>query len=236
MADQGSASSGRYNVLPHITEQTELQKTIPEKISDLLRIIDRHAMSDNFRIHSLHRHTKLPANTIRLETDAGKTGYTWANAMSIDCVDLCRVHPTFFKVHEGSWVAFEFAEGPLPTAPKAITKDLLNQVAVHMVDNRLGDVLAQMARSATGKVFTDVCESGHWLFYDGVCGLCAGGSLRVGLMMANYLLPPDRIRTPLLEISKVSSLSSIVMRLNLAVKVSGWSKSTALNWRSSCCR
>ena len=99
-------------------------------------------MGDNFRIHSLHRHTKLPANTIRLETDAGKTGYTWANATSIDRVDLGRIHPTFFKLHEGRWVAFEFVEGPLPIAAEAITEDLLNQVAVYMVDNGLGDVLA----------------------------------------------------------------------------------------------
>lgn len=99
-------------------------------------------MGDNFRIHSLHRHTKLPANTIRLETDAGKMGYTWANATSIDRVDLDRVHPTFFKLDEGSWVAFEFAEGPLPIASEAITEDFLSQVTGYMVNNELCDMLA----------------------------------------------------------------------------------------------
>lgn len=115
---------------------------ITAKLNGLLSIIDRHSMGDNFRIHSLHRHTMLPNGTIRLETDAGKTGYKWANAMPITDVDLAQVHPTFFKFHDGALVPFEFAQGPLPVAVDAIPAAFLSEFVQYLVQHQLADMIA----------------------------------------------------------------------------------------------
>lgn len=131
-----------YNVLAHITDRTELQTNIPGNISDLLRIIDRHSMGDKFRIHSLHRHTMLPNNSIRFETVAGETGYKWANATPIEDVDLNKAHPTFFKLHDGRLVPFEFAEGPLPIAIETIPEAFFVEFATYVAQNKLADMVA----------------------------------------------------------------------------------------------
>jgi len=89
-----------------------------------------------------------------------------------------------------------------------------------------------------GYYCTDVFELGRWNCYEEGKQVQYAILAEVRLDGANYLLSRYRyrIRTPSLEASKVSPLSSICMRLNLTVKVSGWSKSTTLSWRSSCCR
>jgi hypothetical protein len=99
-------------------------------------------MGDKFRIHSLHRHTMLPDTSIRLETDAGETGYKWANATPIEDVDLNKVHPTFFKLHDGRLVPFEFAEGPLPIAIEAIPNAFFVEFAAYVAQNKLADMVA----------------------------------------------------------------------------------------------
>jgi len=139
-----------YNSLLHVAEQTELQtklqtevqKKITSNLNSLIGIIDRHSMGDNFRLHSLHRHTLLPDHTIRLETDAGKTGYKWAKATPIKDVDQIKLHPTFFKFHDGAWVPFEFAEGPLPINVDVIPAGFFSEVAAYLVQNQLTDMIA----------------------------------------------------------------------------------------------
>ena len=149
--------SDRYNSLPHVTKQTMLQKTIGDKIIGLLDIAERHSMGDNIGFHSLHRHTTLPNGTVHVESEAGKTGYKWSKATPVENVVLSEVHPTFFKLHEGHFVPFEFAEGPLPIVVNTIPETFLNKIAAYIADNGLVDMLAlQIGDFAARRVHEDL--------------------------------------------------------------------------------
>ena len=104
-----------------------------------LRKWGRHLSHSASTLCTSHR---APVNTVRLETDAGKTGHKWAKATSIKDIDLTQVHPTFFKFHNGSWVPFEFAQGPLPIAMEAIPVDFLPEFAAYLMENQLTDKIA----------------------------------------------------------------------------------------------
>jgi hypothetical protein len=64
------------------------------------------------------------------------------SATPIEDIDLNKVHPTFFQLHDGCLVPFELAEGPLPIAIEAIPDALFVEFAAYVAQNKLADIVA----------------------------------------------------------------------------------------------
>ncbi|KAH7108606.1 hypothetical protein B0J13DRAFT_490265 [Dactylonectria estremocensis] len=122
-----------YNELPYIDDQPALQ--YKGHVKALLDIIDRYSMGQYFGVHSAHRHDKIPIGTVRLERDLGIEESTWTKATAIENVDLGNIHATAFKLTQNALVAFEFAEGPSPTAGINITPQFLGDIATYLAKN-----------------------------------------------------------------------------------------------------
>ena len=96
-------------------------------------------MGQYFGIHSAHRHDKIPLGTVRLERDLGIGESTWTKATAIEDVDLNNIHATAFKLAHNALVAFEFAEGPSPTAGTHIPPQFLGDIATYLDENDIAN-------------------------------------------------------------------------------------------------
>lgn len=149
----------RYNGLPDIETQVQLQREHTEHIKALLAIIDRHSVGHFFGIHSAHRHGVLPNATVRLEEDMGINGITWNRATDIHNLNTRDIHATFFKVNEAGLVPFEFAAGPSPVAGKEIPSEFLSEFATYVKDKELtGLVSLEVGNFSAGQVKTAELE------------------------------------------------------------------------------
>ena len=78
-------------------------------------------MGQYFGVHFAYRYDKIPLGIVRLERDLGIEESMWIKATAIENVDLGNIYGTAFKLTQNALVAFEFAEGLLPTAGIDIT-------------------------------------------------------------------------------------------------------------------
>lgn len=106
------ASHSRYNKLPKIEDQAELQIRYAKNIMAMLAIIDHHSMGAYFRVHSAHSHGTIPDGTVRLEADMGTNGMKWNRATAIENLAANQMRPTIFKLAGKKWIPVEFAKGP----------------------------------------------------------------------------------------------------------------------------
>ncbi|KAI3334068.1 hypothetical protein F4824DRAFT_512652 [Ustulina deusta] len=136
-------ASRTYNALPPIEEQAKLYGS--QHIKALLAIINSHGMGNLFGVHSLHRHTKVPEGTIRLEANVlGVPDMKW-NRATVNNEELLAgdgIHATFFKVEDDTLVAFEFAKGPSPLNGQKLSPQFIIDVIQYLIKHDLTNVIA----------------------------------------------------------------------------------------------
>ncbi|CAK7224152.1 hypothetical protein SCUCBS95973_005422 [Sporothrix curviconia] len=119
----------------------------PAHVKALLGLIAQHDVGHLIGIYSIHRHERLPSDTVRLEThDLGIEGGSWTRAAAIDGIDLKGIHANLFKLTQNALVPLELAAGPsfveVGTGPAAnVSAAFLLAAAEYLAKNRLENVL-----------------------------------------------------------------------------------------------
>jgi hypothetical protein len=132
-------SNIRYNALPRIESKLGAET---RHINPILEIISRHGV--NLGLHHLHRHGKIPAESIRLEKDYSVPSGKQNTATMIQDVNPNKIHAVMFKIQtcEQKLIPFEFGEGLSPVHESAVGQDFLQEILSYFRDYKLSNVFA----------------------------------------------------------------------------------------------
>ena len=115
-------SSELYNCIPNVEKQHAAlaRSAFPSVWSDIFEVFVGHGVQSKFGLALLHRHLDLP------------TGHAMVHAWDQSERDLCQpeelgrrnVHPQSYCLHNGRFIAYEFAAEPTSAPPAAFLQDL----------------------------------------------------------------------------------------------------------------
>lgn len=129
----------RYNQLPYIGDQPPIPT---EHVMAILSIFTAYSKGDTCGIHLIHRHREIPAGTIRLETKFSDSPGTWSKAVPIKGLDIANIHPTEYKLKDGKFTGYTFAEGPSPNTFTEADLDMFNEVIDYLQKHKLTELVA----------------------------------------------------------------------------------------------
>jgi hypothetical protein len=132
-----------YNGLPHI--ETRYKEEIDrDAVHGLLKIIIRHGLGHLVGVHNLHRHDRLPADTVRVEKDLGHilAGARMTPPVPLDGLDLGNTRALTYHVEGNKLVPFEFGEGQNSAPTGVITTEFMDEFTKFVAERGLAEVFA----------------------------------------------------------------------------------------------
>ncbi|KAH8157208.1 hypothetical protein CIB48_g11043 [Xylaria polymorpha] len=140
-AEDMKKSTITYNENPRIDSEFGMNSD-NNHVKGLLDIILSHDQHGKFGIHRVHRHDKIPNDTVRLESNLGIVPGKWNRATPTESLDLNNMYPVVIKYFPGTkeLVPYELGEGPstvvMTAKVDAFVKDFTGYLAEHNLSER----------------------------------------------------------------------------------------------------